>query len=440
MQLILELVSLVEGRTEKTIFDDVKKRSDGITLITIFWSLTSIIGINQGLQTLNFTLPMLPHYSTLFDTSAEIWMDYSLSEREWISFAIPMEIAIASLIITVGIIGLIAVYGLFTSKSWSFKLSFIIPPSITILSVIAVGLYWSAPYELYVDPELIFYSVFAPINVIWLIIMVFYLRKPKVKECIIGSPPLSLPLSTLHLGTRKGKVIKAILLKDRPLEWVEIQDLTGLTEKSLNYALFELIDSKEVHKIEDSSKPVLYKISEEIAKAHRILIKSRRSELITWIRQWKRVKKLTFSLENEHFFLEGRHLDGFSKELISNAKSEVLVVNPFIQECDLSNTLREIKKKGVDVQIITRIPQDKNPEHLKKNRDYLAKMKQDKISIIYKKKVHAKLIIIDRVVAIVSSMNFFAESSAGVSWEAGLVSIDPDVIESVVKSTLSKLV
>jgi len=57
---------------------------------------------------------------------------------------------------------------------------------------------------------------------------------------------------------------------------------------------------------------------------------TRKGEIISWINQWKEPRELDFSLEHEQFFLEGRHLDDFSKELIAHAKSEVLVVNPFI--------------------------------------------------------------------------------------------------------------
>jgi hypothetical protein len=77
-----------------------------------------------------------------------------------------------------------------------------------------------------------------------------------------------------------------------------------------------------------------------------------------WINQWKEVKDLDFSIEHEHFFLERRYLDDFSKELISHAKSEVLIANPFILPCDLSNTLIEARRNGVKVQIITRRPHD----------------------------------------------------------------------------------
>jgi phosphatidylserine/phosphatidylglycerophosphate/cardiolipin synthase-like enzyme len=67
------------------------------------------------------------------------------------------------------------------------------------------------------------------------------------------------------------------------------------------------------------------------------------------------------------------------------------------------------------------------------------KKRPDGITLIYKKKVHAKLLVVDRAVTIASSMNFYPDSSAGVSWEAGLVSTDPKVVWSVVQSTLSRL-
>jgi predicted transcriptional regulator len=262
------------------------------------------------------------------------------------------------------------------------------------------------------------------------------LRKPNFKQYIIGSvSPPPLHLSLLYPGTWKGEVIKAIMMHGRPLEWRELQNATGLEEKSLNRALYELIDSEEIHKVDKK-----YDLSKKLYTDYDKFFNLRKTELTSWIGQWKKVRKLDFSLEHEHFFLEGRHLDDFSKELISHAKSEVLVVNPFIQDCDLSNTLREVKKKGIEVQIITRSPHDdKYPEYLKRKQEYHAKLKQDGIALIYKEKVHAKLLVVDRAVAIASSMNFYPGSSAGVSWEAGLVSTDSKVVESVVQSTLSRL-
>jgi phosphatidylserine/phosphatidylglycerophosphate/cardiolipin synthase-like enzyme len=100
--------------------------------------------------------------------------------------------------------------------------------------------------------------------------------------------------------------------------------------------------------------------------------------------------------------------------------------------------MREAKKSGINVQIITRPPQDKYADRLQKKQDFHNRLKEDDISIIYQKKVHAKIIVVDRAVAIVSSMNFYPDSSAGVSWEAGLISTDSEVVESMVKSIATK--
>ena len=67
----------------------------------------------------------------------------------------------------------------------------------------------------------------------------------------------------------------------------------------------------------------------------------KKEDLVRWIDKWREFKGLDFSMEHKHFFLEGRHLDDISKELVSHAESEVLVVNPFVENCDLSNTLRQ---------------------------------------------------------------------------------------------------
>ncbi len=110
------------------------------------------------------------------------------------------------------------------------------------------------------------------------------------------------------------------------------------------------------------------------------------------------------------------------------------MANPFIEECDLSDTLQEAKKKGTEVQIVTRSPEDKYPNQLEKKRLYLQKLQSRGIKIFYSPKVHAKLIIVDRAVAIASSMNFYPESSAGETWEAGLVTWKKPIVKSIIES------
>lgn len=413
-----------------------KERPSGITTIAVLWIIPSIITINQGWQTLSFDLPYLPYLPDLFDPSAPEWFDLSVGAREWISFGLPAGIVLNFSIVALGFLTLFVVYGLFTAKSWSYKPTFAIPVFNAIVYGATAALYASAPYELFFDLEFALYSALALVNLVWLIIILVYLRKLHVRQFIVGSPPpLPLPISALHVGTGKGDVIKAIVSHGRPSTWREISDTTGLDEKSLNRTLYELISSEEIYKVDGK-----YNVSQKLYSDYAEFSNQLRTELISWINQWKKIRKLDFSLEHEHFFLEGRHLDDFSKELISHAKSEVLVVNPFIQDCDLSNTLRDARKHGITVQIITRPPRDdKYPEQLKKKQEYHSKLKQDDISLIYKTRIHAKLLVVDRIVAIVSSMNFYPDSSAGVSWEAGLVSTNQNVVESIIRSALSRL-
>lgn len=165
----------------------------------------------------------------------------------------------------------------------------------------------------------------------------------------------------------------------------------------------------------------------------------KQKDLVRWIDQWREVKGLHFSLEHKHFFLEGMHLDDISKELIRRAKSEVLVVNPYVNVCDLSNRMRDAGKRGISVTLITRPPDDKKYSYRKEKQEYHSTLKREGVILTYNRMTHAKLIVVDRAVAIVSSMNFYSGSSGGASWEAGFVSIEDTVVESVVSSILRLL-
>jgi len=259
-----------------------------------------------------------------------------------------------------------------------------------------------------------------------------------------------------YWGSWKGRVIKAIAL-DGAKTWDDIRDLTGLSSKSLNKALSEMFDARVLEKSDG-----VYRVSYELYKEYRDFFDRQRmseepitkeadqkipvkfseekqKDLIRWIDRWREVKRLDFSLEPKHFFLNGRHLDDLSKELISKAESEVLVVNPYVNRCDLSDTLREASSGGVEVRLITRPPDDKKYPYRKEKKEYHATLKEEGVILTYNKKVHAKLIVVDRVVAITSSMNFYSGSSGGASWEAGLVSVEETVVESIANSVLELL-
>ena len=143
-------------------------------------------------------------------------------------------------------------------------------------------------------------------------------------------------------------------------------------------------------------------------------------------------------MDARHFFLEGTYLDDLSKDLIRQAKKEVLLVNPFLEECHLSNTLVDAVANKAEVTVVTRSPSDTRPEVLKEKQEYHETLKKEGITINYDRRIHAKLLVVDQQIAVISSMNFYSYSSGGSSWEAGMISIDEPIVNSV-HSTIHQL-
>lgn len=250
-----------------------------------------------------------------------------------------------------------------------------------------------------------------------------------------------------YWGSWKGRVIRAISI-DRAQTWAEIRDLTGLSPKSLNRVLAEMFDAEVLRKEENGS----YWVSKDLYKEYVNFFDQQETEttsapvrisedeqksLVSRIDEWREFKDLTFSLKPEHFFLEGNNLYDLSIDLIQKAKKEVLVANPFVDQCDLSDKLREVVSPGKDVILITRRPDDKNEEYRKRKDEYYQTLKKSGVKVAYNKRVHAKLIVLDRAVAIVSSMNMNSSSTGGSSWEAGIVTKEDSVVESVRDSILT---
>ena len=88
-----------------------------------------------------------------------------------------------------------------------------------------------------------------------------------------------------------------------------------------------------------------------------------------------------------------------------------------------------MSEKGVQVKMLTR---DIESQQFKRE---LSKG----VMISYDESVHAKLIIVDKRVGIVSSMNFYAGSTAGQSWEAGIVTTNKAAVISIANSVLGKI-
>jgi phosphatidylserine/phosphatidylglycerophosphate/cardiolipin synthase-like enzyme len=258
-----------------------------------------------------------------------------------------------------------------------------------------------------------------------------------------------------YWGSWKGRVIRAIAIDDVH-SWEDILILTELSPNTLRKVLAEMFDVNILEKSRDKYGFPAYRITDEgLCNEYRhfyatqdfelverepehpvrISAEEETTDLIKWINRWIIFKGIDISLESKHFYLDGRYLSDLSKDLISRAKQEVLIVNPYVDECNLSNTMLDAVKNGAKVKIITRPPDDQVPYNNEKL-EYHSKLKEEGVRVGYNKKVHSKLIIVDSSVAIISSMNFYSSSSGGKSWEAGLVSIEDTVVNSVAKSIL----
>jgi phosphatidylserine/phosphatidylglycerophosphate/cardiolipin synthase-like enzyme len=274
---------------------------------------------------------------------------------------------------------------------------------------------------------------------------------------IIEEPPF--------YGTWKGRVLEAIAVENIR-DWVGILEFTQLTRENLNAAISELyrldvIERKEddglywikdvvlVHQYrsyfefdstDDYDAPLIQHEEEKEITLEKALPKD--ENLANFVVKWRAFKNLSFSLDARHFFLEGTYLDDLSKDLIRQARKEVLLVNPFVEECHLSNTLIDAVANKAKVTVITRNPlEDKHDfrqDVIKEKHDYLETLQNEGITIHYDRRIHAKLLVVDEQIAVISSMNFYSTSSGGSSWEAGMISVD-DAIVSSVHATIHQL-
>jgi phosphatidylserine/phosphatidylglycerophosphate/cardiolipin synthase-like enzyme len=253
-----------------------------------------------------------------------------------------------------------------------------------------------------------------------------------------------------YIGTWQGKVIQSLVLHgNEPVSFNKLLEETGFGAKALLRALaplrqanvisyegknYSLIDQKlrdewsaylkTSHHLESTAiKPqATSEIKPEIQKE---------TSLIQLISQWREMRNLTFPMETKHFFLEGEYLDELARVLIGKAQKQILVTNPFIDSCHLTKNLENAVLRKISVKAVARRPKDSHEEVTK--RECQASLRKAGMIIHYDNQIHAKIIVIDGEVAIVSSMNLYSASSGGFTKEAGIVSVDQQVVSSVSK-------
>ena len=201
-------------------------------------------------------------------------------------------------------------------------------------------------------------------------------------------------------------------------------------EKALCMECQSTVDPKKEKKSETGQKNDVVSSVSKIMRGVSQVIKERpikkEADFGKWTAEWRKVNQLDFSMENKHFFLIGMDLDDFTKKLIRMANKTILLANPFIENCYLTEALIKSAQSSIKIKIITRYPK---PNDIKKLECH-SKLKQNNIPLHYDNQIHSKIMVVDHSIAVVSSMNFYSGSSGGASKEAGVVSMDKQVVES----------
>lgn len=258
-----------------------------------------------------------------------------------------------------------------------------------------------------------------------------------------------------YFGTWQGKVIKSLVLHGKePVSFNKLMEETEFPPKALLRALAPLrqanvirYEGKNYFLVDEVirqewTKFLATNISSDLGQNPQLVVMEAKQDipvstvnkevgLIQWIIQWREMRNLNFPIESKHFFLEGEYLDELARVLIGKAQHQILVTNPFIDSCHLTKNLETAVLRKISVKVVARRPKDTNDDTTK--RECQASLKKAGMLIHYDNQIHAKIIVIDNKVAIVSSMNLYSASSGGFTKEAGIVSIDEKVVTSVSK-------
>ena len=261
------------------------------------------------------------------------------------------------------------------------------------------------------------------------------------------------PKEIKHLFTEKGEVIKAIVnWGARTFKEIEyIFDQSVIYQwNDLHILLGELIQEGDVVH-EDSGE---YRVRPELEADYQYFEEhfdewleppeeweypddyeeppQKYPDILTSTESWVKLEKPEISLEKEHFFLEGHYLDSYTKFIITHAFNTIIVVNPFIDRSMPTQLLIRARRNGRTVVVVTR---SSNSSYVKKLHEWLEKAG---IKILYDKNLHAKIVIIDDLLAVVSSMNFIQNATAGITWEAGIVTMNKEIVDNI-KSSIADL-
>jgi hypothetical protein len=249
-----------------------------------------------------------------------------------------------------------------------------------------------------------------------------------------------------YWGTIKGKILNAIINEFCDFEDAIVYE-THLPLELIKQAIIELRQTGELSYTDEGTLWVnypLYKsyesfdldlLSEEMSRKIPLAMDTKKLDTIEWIYQWKEKNDDTITLANEHFFLEGDLLTEFTNGLLKFSRESVIVVNPFVDVCSTTRILSLLPKNGVETHMMTRSPETESNKYFRERKTLCHKSLIDSgVNLYYNDFIHAKILLIDDVVAINSSMNLISTSVGAQSWESGLITYDENVLNAIKKS------
>ena len=153
------------------------------------------------------------------------------------------------------------------------------------------------------------------------------------------------------------------------------------------------------------------------------------------IGEWIKFKRVDHGEVTSHLYLKGEHLDSLMADLIPYCTNEILVINPYVEKCTLSNLLVDAANSGLDVKLISQSPaNDYEGKRKEAKIRFHETMKESGVKLFYNESVHAKMFLFDKEVLAIGSMNLYSDSTAGKLWEAGMFTVDLISIKSAIDS------
>jgi len=149
--------------------------------------------------------------------------------------------------------------------------------------------------------------------------------------------------------------------------------------------------------------------------------------------------EITYTSDQGFFYLPDELLAIFQDLILTRPAKRMLIVNPFINYQLLKKKLIILRGKGTLIEIITRPPALDSQEY-----KIHTELSEKGIKIYYNDTIHAKMIILDDELALISSMNFIKQSVTPYnspirgSWESGVVITKPEILTEI-KTSIAKI-